>query len=50
MPDRDTIPTPPPTEPADPGDALLAELELLQLWRTDAGRLGLLMIEAGLVG
>jgi hypothetical protein len=53
MTDHDTTPTPPPTEPAessDPGDALLAELGLLTLMRTDAMALRLLLVEAGLVG
>jgi len=48
-----TTPTPPPTEPAEdspPGDALLAELGLLTLMRTDAMALRLLLVEAGLVG
>lgn len=49
--DRTTIPTPPPTEPAEPDDgatALLAELGLLWLCQRDPMRLRMLMIEAGL--
>lgn len=48
---RTTIPTPPPTEPAELDDgaaALLAELGLLVLCRRDRMALRLLMVQAGL--